>query len=97
MNIFVDKNTGVIGFNKHGVLYFNLLFFNKLHFKSNKVDIVDTYCYWFVVSTFNSFDLNFQVFSHELAHNFVDVHNADHSFISEQVRILLIFGEAYQT
>jgi hypothetical protein len=65
----VDKSTGVIGFNKYGNIYFNLLFYSKLHLKSS--DKVDAYCYWFVV------------FCHELAHNFVDEHNADHSFISE--------------
>lgn len=59
-----------MGFNKGGYLHFNLLFYEKLHCRK-KSTFVDTYAFWFIV------------FSHELAHNFVSEHNADHAYISE--------------
>lgn len=73
MHIFYDERGPTIAFNRAGAIFSNLRFFLQMH--SNRmttpVGRVEATSYWWVVV------------SHELAHNLVKDHSADHSFYTE--------------
>lgn len=73
IHIFYDEAGPTIAFNKQGAIFSNLRFFLQLHAPgmgtiSGRVEATS---YWWVVV------------SHELAHNLVSNHSADHSFYTE--------------
>lgn len=70
MHIFFDESGNTIAFNASGSLFCNFRFFRQLHFNeiNNKNGKIIATSYWWVVV------------AHELAHNVVAAHNAEHSF-----------------
>jgi len=74
LHIFIDERGQTIAFNQSGALFCNYHFFAQLHektFGSSTEGRVDALSYWWVV------------LSHELAHNLVKEHGAQHSFYAE--------------
>ena len=71
-HIFYDEQGGTIAFNSNGSVFCNFRFYNQLHapkMESSPVEgRVDAASYWWIV------------IAHELAHNLVKEHNAEHSF-----------------
>lgn len=81
LNIFHDAQGATIAFNRNGSLFCNLRYFLQLHYdaltraQSGQDDgaaaHTDALAYWFVT------------LCHELAHNLVGPHNAEHSYYTE--------------
>ncbi|KAK3359758.1 hypothetical protein B0T25DRAFT_533783 [Lasiosphaeria hispida] len=73
LHIFYDEQGGTIAFNTNGSIFCNLRWFKQLHaakFKGTE-GRVEAATWWWVV------------LAHELAHNLVTVHNAEHSYYTE--------------
>ena len=72
LHIFYDESGGTIAFNSNGSIFCNFRFFAALHLKKLESGTgearVEAGAYWWVV------------LAHELAHNLVKEHNAEHSF-----------------
>lgn len=74
LHIFYDEQGGTIAFNAHGSVFCNFRFFNQLHKRKmesgseSREGRVEAASYWWIV------------IAHELAHNLVKEHNAEHSF-----------------
>ncbi|KAJ3194958.1 hypothetical protein HDU82_002276, partial [Entophlyctis luteolus] len=73
MNIYWDKAGATVAFNRGKTLFFNFRFYLGLHFKPELRDGIsgedpDTVYYWFLTAC------------HELAHNFIAEHDANHEF-----------------
>jgi hypothetical protein len=72
IHIFYDETGGTIAFNSNGSIFCNFRFFKQLHL--SKIDSdrrhgrVEAGAYWWIV------------LAHELAHNLVKEHSAEHSF-----------------
>lgn len=66
MNITYDESGGTIAFNLQGSYFCNLRYFLQLHWEKAKYSVAESW-WWVVVA-------------HELAHNLVKEHNADHSY-----------------
>lgn len=66
MNITYDESGGTIAFNLQGSYFCNLRFFLQLHWEKAKYSAAESW-WWVVVA-------------HELAHNLVKEHNAEHSY-----------------
>ncbi|PWW80479.1 hypothetical protein C7212DRAFT_276399 [Tuber magnatum] len=72
MHIYFDEQGTAIAFNTSGSIFCNLRFFLQLHAEAvAKGDTEKALAYWFVVV------------AHELAHNLVLDHSAQHSFYAE--------------
>ncbi|POS86046.1 hypothetical protein EPUL_002177 [Erysiphe pulchra] len=70
MHIFLDESGSTIAFNSSGSIFCNFRFYKQLHanlITQNEGRITATSYWWVVVA-------------HELAHNVVAAHNAEHSF-----------------
>ncbi|RKF63269.1 putative neutral zinc metallopeptidase protein [Erysiphe neolycopersici] len=75
MHIFLDEIGSTIAFNSSGSIFCNFRFFKQLHanrITQNEGRITATSYWWVVVA-------------HELAHNVVTAHNAEHSFYTENL------------
>jgi Protein of unknown function (DUF3684) len=72
MHIFYDESGGTIAFNSNGSIFCNFRFFAQLHQKKMEGGVpegrTEAGAYWWIVV------------AHELAHNLVKEHNAEHSF-----------------
>jgi hypothetical protein len=73
LHIFYDESGSTIAFNSQGSLFCNYRFFEQLHLKAIEEDggadkRAEALVYWFVV------------LAHELAHNLVGDHSAEHSY-----------------
>jgi hypothetical protein len=72
MHIFYDESGGTIAFNSNGSIFCNFRFFAQLHQKKMESGApegrTEAAAYWWIV------------IAHELAHNLVKEHNAEHSF-----------------
>lgn len=70
LNITYDETGSTIAFNLQGSLFCNLRFFLQLHWNGYKdrTGIAEAASWWWVV------------LAHELAHNIVKEHNAEHSY-----------------
>jgi hypothetical protein len=69
MHIFYDESGGTIAFNSNGSIFCNFRFFKQLHeSKMQGEGRVVAGSYWWIVV------------AHELAHNVVKAHSAEHSF-----------------
>ncbi|RDL35265.1 ATPase of HSP90 chaperone topoisomerase II kinase [Venustampulla echinocandica] len=81
LHIFFDEAGSTIAFNSSGSIFCNFRFFAQLHSKKmqspNPREMADgrleAACYWWVV------------IAHELAHNLVKEHSAEHSFYTEML------------
>ncbi|KAI1096995.1 hypothetical protein F5B19DRAFT_435456 [Rostrohypoxylon terebratum] len=73
IHIFYETGGTTIAFNRDGSIFCNLRFYNQLH--GNQPPSIDSRAsaavWWWVV------------LAHELAHNLVGPHNADHSYYTE--------------
>lgn len=76
VHIFYDDSGSTIAFNTRKALFFNYRYFENLHLplvqQGNKTDAI---AYWCVVM------------AHELAHNLVADHSAQHSYYTESLVI----------
>ncbi|KAK4695722.1 hypothetical protein P7C71_g2078, partial [Lecanoromycetidae sp. Uapishka_2] len=76
VHLFYDASGSTIAFNKDKALFFNYRYFENLHLphaqQDNKADAI---VYWSVVM------------AHELAHNLVSDHSAQHSYYTEALVI----------
>ncbi|KAL9081387.1 MAG: hypothetical protein Q9157_000106 [Trypethelium eluteriae] len=72
LHVFYDEKGGTIAFNRQGSLFCNYRFFGQLHWRSwvegRTEGRREALIYWWVV------------LCHELAHNLVESHSADHSY-----------------
>jgi hypothetical protein len=70
LHIFYDETGGTIAFNANGSIFCNFRFYAQLHQRkmSGGEGKVEATSYWWVV------------IAHELAHNIVSAHSAEHSF-----------------
>ncbi|CAD6501701.1 BgTH12-01951 [Blumeria graminis f. sp. triticale] len=75
MHIFYDESGNTIAFNSSGSIFCNFRFYKQLHATSisDSSSRVKATSYWWVVV------------AHELAHNIVAAHNAEHSFYTESI------------
>lgn len=84
LHIFYDERGGTIAFNSNGSIFCNLRFFNQLHAPKVRGGFgqarVEAATWWWVV------------IAHELAHNLVGTHDADHSYYTESF-IQTYFGK----
>jgi hypothetical protein len=84
LHIFYDERGGTIAFNSNGSIFCNLRFFNQLHALKVRSGVgqarVEAATWWWVV------------IAHELAHNLVGTHDADHSYYTESF-IQTYFGK----
>ncbi|KAI8623835.1 hypothetical protein F5Y19DRAFT_481305 [Xylariaceae sp. FL1651] len=72
LHIFYDEAGGTIAFNRDGSIFCNLRFYIQLHAdQRNGEDRASAAIWWWVV------------LAHELAHNIIHPHNADHSYYTE--------------
>lgn len=74
LHIFYDPKGATIAFNLNGALFFNFHWYKQLHAALSETSRdmrIQTVAYWWVV------------FCHELAHNLVSEHSAQHSFYAE--------------
>ncbi|KAK8065679.1 hatpase c domain-containing protein [Apiospora hydei] len=73
LHIFYDESGGTIAFNSSGSIFCNLRFFVQLHAADygNPQQKAEAGVWWWVV------------IAHELAHNIIQLHNADHSYYTE--------------
>ncbi|KAK6951833.1 hypothetical protein Daesc_006358 [Daldinia eschscholtzii] len=72
LHIFYDQEGGTIAFNRDGSVFCNLRFFIQLHAENMSGEGKAAAAVWWWV-----------VLAHELAHNLVQLHNADHSYYTE--------------
>ncbi|KAI2781514.1 hypothetical protein F4815DRAFT_466495 [Daldinia loculata] len=72
LHIFYDEEGGTIAFNRDGSIFCNLRFFIQLHAENMSGQGKAAASVWWWV-----------VLAHELAHNLVQMHNADHSYYTE--------------
>ncbi|WEW61964.1 hypothetical protein PRK78_007464 [Emydomyces testavorans] len=69
VSIFCEINGKTIAFNHQGSIFCNYHYFQQLHLpKVLEGNRVETLVYWWTI------------FCHELAHNLVEAHNAEHSY-----------------
>ncbi|CAI2174465.1 1539_t:CDS:10 [Funneliformis geosporum] len=69
IHVFYDNNASSIAFNRDKALFFNLKFYLGLHDEECKTKPTsDAMTYWFMT------------FCHELAHNFIPLHNSEHEY-----------------
>jgi len=69
LHIFYDEAGSTIAFNRDGSIFCNLRFYIQLHAGSKSgEDMASAAVWWWVV------------LAHELAHNLIQPHNADHSY-----------------
>ncbi|KAI1458418.1 hypothetical protein F4805DRAFT_424472 [Annulohypoxylon moriforme] len=73
IHIFYEQGGNTIAFNRDGSIFCNLRFYNQLHGgdQSSGEARASAAVWWWVV------------LAHELAHNLVQPHNADHSYYTE--------------
>ncbi|KAJ4148083.1 hypothetical protein LMH87_002571 [Akanthomyces muscarius] len=75
LHVYYDERGSTIAFNTGGSIFCNLRFFLQLHAEAVATDdgaaLADAATWWWVV------------IAHELAHNLVSVHNANHSYYTE--------------
>ncbi|KAH9901975.1 hypothetical protein F4778DRAFT_781852 [Xylariomycetidae sp. FL2044] len=72
LHVFYDEHGGTIAFNRDGSIFCNLRFFIQLHAdKLQGQGKPEAAVWWWVV------------LAHELAHNIIHPHNADHSYYTE--------------
>ncbi|KAI1816684.1 hypothetical protein GGS20DRAFT_536519 [Poronia punctata] len=72
LHIFYDEAGGTIAFNRDGSIFCNLRFYIQLHAGQNRGEDKAAAAVWWWV-----------VLAHELAHNIIHPHNADHSYYTE--------------
>lgn len=81
VHIFYDDAGSTIAFNQNKALFFNYRYFENLHLplvqQGNKIDAI---VYWCVVM------------AHELSHNLVSDHSAQHSYYTEAM-VIQYFGK----
>jgi hypothetical protein len=86
LNLFYDEVGGTIAFNSNGSVFCNLRYYLQLHAaKASSTanggqGMAEAVSWWWVV------------IAHELAHNLVSQHNADHSYYTESF-VQLYFGK----
>lgn len=69
LHIFYDESGSTIAFNRHGSIFCNLRFYIQLHADQGaRQERAAAAVWWWVV------------LAHELAHNIIQSHNADHSY-----------------
>jgi hypothetical protein len=69
LHIFFDQSSQHIAFNREGSLFFNLRFYEAWHDQDVEAgNKIDAYAFWYFT------------FAHEIAHNLVQDHNAEHEF-----------------
>ncbi|KAH7310077.1 hypothetical protein BKA65DRAFT_169686 [Rhexocercosporidium sp. MPI-PUGE-AT-0058] len=77
MHIFYDESGGTIAFNSGGAIFCNFRFYSQLHVAKmaggSGEGKSEAAAYWWIVV------------AHELAHNIVKEHNAEHSFYTEML------------
>ncbi|KAI1438811.1 hypothetical protein GGR50DRAFT_302175 [Xylaria sp. CBS 124048] len=71
LHIFYDQSGNTIAFNRAGSIFCNLRFFIQLHLDQTGQNRAAATVWWWVV------------LAHELAHNIVLPHNANHSYYTE--------------
>ncbi|KAI1297476.1 hypothetical protein F5Y03DRAFT_279712 [Xylaria venustula] len=72
LHIFYDESGNTIAFNRNGSIFCNLRFYMQLHAdRMSGEDRASAAVWWWVV------------IAHELAHNIIQTHNADHSYYTE--------------
>ncbi|KAI3339791.1 hypothetical protein F4824DRAFT_497917 [Ustulina deusta] len=72
LHIFYDESGSTIAFNRDGSIFCNLRFYIQLHAEQRSgEDRASAAVWWWVV------------LAHELAHNIIQPHNADHSYYTE--------------
>ncbi|KAI0872872.1 hypothetical protein GGS24DRAFT_415383 [Hypoxylon argillaceum] len=72
LHIFYDEGGSTIAFNRDGSIFCNLRFYIQLHADQRSgEDRASAAVWWWVV------------LAHELAHNIIQPHNADHSYYTE--------------
>ncbi|KAI1332078.1 hypothetical protein F5Y16DRAFT_358462 [Xylariaceae sp. FL0255] len=72
LHIFYDEGGSTIAFNRDGSIFCNLRFYKQLHAgQKGSEDKAAAAVWWWVV------------LAHELAHNIIQPHNADHSYYTE--------------
>ena len=80
LHIFYDSAGSTIAFNQNKALFFNYRYFENLHLPQVQQDRrTDAIAYWCVVM------------AHELAHNLVSDHSAQHSYYTESM-VIQYFG-----
>ncbi|KAI0884419.1 uncharacterized protein GGS22DRAFT_165574 [Annulohypoxylon maeteangense] len=72
IHIFYEPGGNTIAFNRDGSIFCNLRFYNQLHGDHTSGEAKASAAVWWWV-----------VLAHELAHNLVHPHNADHSYYTE--------------
>lgn len=81
VHIFYDDAGSTIAFNQNKALFFNYRYFENLHLPSvQQGDKADAIVYWCVVM------------AHELSHNLVSDHSAQHSYYTEAM-VIQYFGK----
>ena len=81
VHIFYDEAGSTIAFNQNKALFFNYRYFENLHLPLvQQADRADAIVYWCVVM------------AHELSHNLVSDHSAQHSYYTEAM-IIQYFGK----
>ncbi|KAI0977204.1 hypothetical protein F4678DRAFT_6338 [Xylaria arbuscula] len=72
LHLFYDESGNTIAFNRNGSIFCNLRFYIQLHADQRSgEDRASAAVWWWVV------------LAHELAHNIIQPHNADHSYYTE--------------
>ncbi|KAJ3565513.1 hypothetical protein NPX13_g7479 [Xylaria arbuscula] len=72
LHVFYDESGSTIAFNRNGSIFCNLRFYKQLHGDGRSgEDRAHAAVWWWVV------------LAHELAHNIIGPHNADHSYYTE--------------
>lgn len=66
INIWWDERGSTVAFNRNRTIFCNLRYFAGLHHE--RAPLADAYSYWFMSV------------AHELAHHFVEEHNAEHEY-----------------
>ncbi|KAI0433070.1 hypothetical protein F5Y09DRAFT_300211 [Xylaria sp. FL1042] len=72
LHIFYDESGSTIAFNRNGSIFCNLRFYIQLHAEQRNGEGRASAAVWWWV-----------VLAHELAHNIIQPHNADHSYYTE--------------
>ena len=83
MHVFYDESGGTIAFNSGGAIFCNFRFYSQLHVAKmaggSGEGKSEAAAYWWIV------------IAHELAHNIVKEHNAEHSFYTYVSKPLSLF------